>query len=122
MASYLDIQRLSDLVRSKRGNRGLREMATIIGVSPSTISRVERGTVPDVATFLAICDWIEMPPAELIKNMDGTHKLDTCHSVCAKLRTDKRLDPEVADALTVLIEFAYKQGTVGFIPKRTRNS
>jgi transcriptional regulator with XRE-family HTH domain len=109
MASYLDMQRLSALVRSKRGNRGLREMATIIGVSPATVSRVERGTVPDVATFLAICDWIEMPPAGLIKNMNGTQKLDTCHSVCAKLRTDKRLDPEVADAIALLIEFVYNQ-------------
>ena len=71
MASYLDIERLSELVRSKRGNRGLREMAAIIGVSPSTILRVEKGTVPDVATFLAICDWIEMPPAELIRNMSA---------------------------------------------------
>ena len=124
MASYLDIKRLSDLVRSKRGNRGLREIATIIGVSPATISRVERGTVPDVAkprlradysvrkagvTFLAICDWIEMPPYELIRNVNGTQKLDTSHSVCARLRTDKRLDSEVADALAVLIEFAYNQ-------------
>ena len=109
MASYLDMQRLSDLVRSKRGNCGLRETATIVGVSLSTILRVERGTVPDVATFLAICDWIKMPPAELIRNMDGTQELDTCHSVCAKLRTDKRLDPEVADALAVLVEFAYSQ-------------
>ncbi len=82
-------------------------MATIIGVSPSTILRVERGTVPDVKTFLAICDWIKMSPAELIKDMDGTQKLDTCRSVCAKLRTNKRLDPEVADALAVLVEFAY---------------
>ena len=56
MASYLDIERLSELVRSERGNRGLREIAAIIGVSPSTILRVEKGTVPDVATFLAICD------------------------------------------------------------------
>jgi transcriptional regulator with XRE-family HTH domain len=109
MTSYLDIQRLSDLVRSKRGNRGLREMANIIGVSPSTISRIERGIVPDVATFLTICDGIEMPPAELIGNMNGVQKLDTCHSVCAKLRTDKRLDPEVADAIAVLIEFAYNE-------------
>ena len=50
-----------------------------------------------------------MPPAELIRNMDGTQELDTSHSVCAKLRTDKRLDPEVADALAVLVEFAYSQ-------------
>lgn len=107
MASYLDIERLSELVRSERGNRGLREIAAIIGVSPSTILRVEKGTVPDVATFLAICDWLEMPPYELIRNMNSIQKLDTSHSICAKLRTDKRLDPEVADALCVLIEFAY---------------
>ena len=107
MASYLDIERLSELVRSKRGNRGLREIATIIGVSPATILRVEKETVPDVATFLAICDWLEMPPYELITNMDGTQELDTSHSVCAKLRTDKRLEPEVVNALCVLIEFAY---------------
>ena len=49
-----------------------------------------------------------MPPAELIRNMDSPKQLDTCHSVCAKLRTDKRLDPEVADALAVVIEFAYR--------------
>ncbi len=49
-----------------------------------------------------------MPPAELIRNTDGIHSGDTCRSVCAKLRTDKRLDPEVADALAVLIEAAYK--------------
>ncbi len=109
MTSYLDTERLSDLVRSKRGNCGLRETATIVGVSAATISRVERGIIPDVRTFLAICDWIEMPPAKFIENMNGTQKLDTCRSVCAKLRTDKRLDPEVADALVVLIEFAYSQ-------------
>ena len=109
MASYLDMQRLSDLIRSKRGNCGLRKIATIIGVSPATISRVERGTVPDVATFLAICDWIEMLLYELIRNMNDTQNLDTCYSVCAELRTDKRLDPEVADAIAVLVEFAYNQ-------------
>lgn len=85
----------------------MREIATIVGVSPATISRIEKGIVPDVATFLAICDWLEMPLAELIRNMHDTKNLDTCHSVCAKLRTDKRLDPEVANAIAVLIEFAY---------------
>ncbi len=50
-----------------------------------------------------------MPPAKFIRNMNGTQKLDTCRSVCAKLRTDKRLDPEVADALALLIEYAYNQ-------------
>ncbi|WP_366146292.1 helix-turn-helix domain-containing protein, partial [Crocosphaera sp.] len=44
MGNYLDIERLTNLVRSKRGSRGLRETAAEIGnVSPSTISRVENG-------------------------------------------------------------------------------
>lgn len=62
MVSYLDIERLASLVRSKRGSRGLRETAKEIGnVSPSTLSRVENGKTPDMDTFLAICDWLEVP-------------------------------------------------------------
>ena len=44
-----------------------------------------------------------MPPANFIKNMNGTQKLDTSHSVCARLRTDKKLDPEVLDAIVALV-------------------
>ena len=44
MGNYVDIEKLANLVRNKRLNRGLRETAKEIGnVSPSTISRVENG-------------------------------------------------------------------------------
>ena len=64
---YFDAEKLASLVRSKRGNRGLRETAKEIGdVSPSTISRVENGNTPDINTFIALCSQLCVPPAELI--------------------------------------------------------
>ena len=107
MSSYLDTKKFSDLVRIKIGNRGLRETAGITGVSASTISRVEKGQTPDLETFLALCDWLEIPPVELIKNTEKQPDSETPQSICLKLRSDQRLPPEIANALAVLIEAAY---------------
>lgn len=35
-----------------------RQAATQMGVSPSTLSRVEKGLMPDADTFVKICNWI----------------------------------------------------------------
>lgn len=51
MASYLDLEKFAYLVKNKRGSRGLRETATLTGISAATISRVERGKIPDLVTF-----------------------------------------------------------------------
>ncbi|NET54488.1 MAG: helix-turn-helix transcriptional regulator, partial [Merismopedia sp. SIO2A8] len=69
MSYHLDLNRLATLTRSRRGSLGLRAAAKEIGnVSTSTLSRVENGKMPDMETFLALCDWLEVPPASLIKN------------------------------------------------------
>ena len=109
MGSYLDTERLASLVRGKRGSRGLRDTAKEIGnVSPSTISRVENGKTPDMETFLALCDWLEVPPAELIKNTEDEEDLDTPEAITIQLRADKNLDPAIANALASLVKAAYK--------------
>lgn len=109
MENYLDIERLASLVRSKRGSRGLREAAQEIGnVSPSTISRVENGKTPDMDTFLALCNWLEIPAAELIKNTEDEEVLDTPEAITIQLRADKKLDPAIANALASLVKAAYK--------------
>jgi len=109
MTSYLDTEKFSTLVQRKRGNRGLREIASITGVSASTISRVERKQIPDLETFLVLCDWLEILPTELIKNTEDKSEQDNSYSICAKLRSDRRLKPDLAEALAVLIEAAYGQ-------------
>jgi transcriptional regulator with XRE-family HTH domain len=109
MENYLDIERLASLVRNKRGSRGLRETAKEIGnVSPSTISRVENGKTPDMDTFLALCNWLEIPAAELIKNTEDEKVLDTPEAITIQLRADKKLDPAIANALASLVKAAYK--------------
>ncbi|MEM8720389.1 MAG: helix-turn-helix domain-containing protein [Cyanobacteria bacterium P01_G01_bin.39] len=109
MKSNLDAERLANLVRSKRGNRGLRETAKEIGnVSPSTISRVENGKTPDMDTFLALCDWLEIPPAELMTNTDNQEDIGTPEAIEIQLRADKNLDPATANALASLVKAAYK--------------
>jgi transcriptional regulator with XRE-family HTH domain len=112
MTNYLDIEKLAHLVRSKRGRRGLRETAQAIGnVSPSTISRVENGKTPDMETFLALCDWLEVPPAELIKNTDLEKENETASNPSEALanwfRSDKNLDPAIAQVLASFIKVAY---------------
>ena len=97
MSSYLDTKTFANLVRTKRGNTGLREVAQATGVSASTISRVEREKTPDIETFLALCDWLEVPFEELIKSKEDKPEQDNCQYICTKLRTDKKLEPAIAN-------------------------
>lgn len=106
-SSYLDMERLASLVRKKRGSKGLRETADEIGnVSPSTLSRVESGKIPDMETFLTLCNWLEVPPAELFRNTEEAD-LDTPEAIAIQLRADKSLDPAIANALASLVKAAY---------------
>lgn len=45
---------------------GLREAAKQIGVSSSTLSRIERGEVPSLETFFTLCDWMDVSPADFV--------------------------------------------------------
>jgi transcriptional regulator with XRE-family HTH domain len=54
------------MVRKRRGELGLRETALEVGVSPATLSRVERGQLPDIDTFSKLCEWLKVDPAEFL--------------------------------------------------------
>lgn len=119
MTYRLDIDQLATLTRSKRGSKGLRVAAKEIGsVSTSTLSRVENGKMPDMETFLALCSWLEVPPATLIRDSKDTREFDTTdlnasEALAIQLRADKNLDPATANALAELVKAAY-----GNFPKR----
>lgn len=117
MAHQVNIDKLAALVRSKRADRGLREVADEIGnVSPSTLSRVENGKIPDLTTFLLLCDWIDVPPAELIVQQETGQSVvttDTSEAIAILLRADNRLDPTTANTLATLIKAAYE-----YLPKQ----
>lgn len=60
----MEIEKLAQLVVRKRGSMGIRAAAKEIGVSPTTLSRIERGHVPDLKTLDKVCEWIGEDPAK----------------------------------------------------------
>jgi transcriptional regulator with XRE-family HTH domain len=94
MTNYLDIERLASLTRSKRGKRGLKEVAREAGISsPSAIFRVEEGKIPNMATFQALCVWLNMPPADLVENYSpGEKLLGETHAVGERSETCRQTE------------------------------
>jgi transcriptional regulator with XRE-family HTH domain len=116
MSKILDTEYLAARIKAKRGNRGLRDIAQEIGdVSPSTLSRIENGKVPDMDTFLRICDWLQVSSEEFIKETDDQSQIQisTMDRIEGYLRADRELDPETAVALAKLMKAAYKAATEG---------
>lgn len=60
----MDNEELGKLLARRRGNMGLRAAAKDIGISPSTLSRIEKGHVPDVGTLEKVCAWLEEEPSK----------------------------------------------------------
>lgn len=46
------------LKRSLANRIGMRECAKEIGISPATLSRIERGKMPDLMTYAKVCKWL----------------------------------------------------------------
>lgn len=66
------LRELPALVAAERARTGLsqRQTAFALGLSPSTIGRVEKGQLPDVAGFLAIAGWLRLPLGWFTGEMD----------------------------------------------------
>ena len=74
-----------DLVKSKRADAGLRDTAMTIGVSASTLSRVERGCMASAESFYKIFQWLGFTQIFALGNAiykektpRQNHELDGC--------------------------------------------
>ena len=111
MSEKMDITKFSELLKIKRGKKGLRAAAQEIkDVSASTLSRIEQGNVPDLDTFLKICKWLNRDPKEFV--ISSSKKKETKNSnihqeIGLLLRADKTLSPDTVDALVKMVEVAY---------------
>jgi transcriptional regulator with XRE-family HTH domain len=101
----LTLQTLGRKLADKRGAAGIRETAKSIGVSPATLSRVERGHMPDLETFGKICRWLGVDPGDVLgttpTGSPGTPPL--LPKVGVHFRKDQTLKPETAQALAQMI-------------------
>lgn len=51
----------SDMLKQQR-RIGLREFSKYIGISSATLCRLEKGSIPDIETYLKICKWLVESP------------------------------------------------------------
>jgi len=95
----MKIDQLAQLVSRKRGSMGIRAAAKEIGISPTTLSRIERGHVPDLRTLDKVCNWAGADPAKFT----GIGGLQIAFKKDATVRQD------TAKSLANLIELASEQ-------------
>lgn len=93
------LENLGTIVRDKRGSRGLRVVASEIGTSAPTLSRIESGKMPDLQTFSKLCRWLEIDPASLLGVTPRTLTNQQPDMVVAHLRADREIAQETAAAL-----------------------
>lgn len=125
----LNIVELGEYVKRKRqeDKLSLRQVATKINVSASTLSRIENGIgTPDSATLARLAAWLGIPLERLMRGSlmesvegEATESLSepviyfptesTPNIVEAHLRADRNLKPDTAKALAELFRVAYWQ-------------
>lgn len=98
----LPIAELGRLIAAKRGARGIRAAAADVGISQATLSRVENGHMPDLATFAKICKWLERDPREFL-GIEVTDAAAPAQKAVVHFRKKKTVRVETATALGELI-------------------
>jgi DNA-binding Xre family transcriptional regulator len=114
----MPIARLAPLVQKHRGERGLRETAAEIGISPATLSRVERGKLPDIETFSRLCSWLKVDPADILEiprteapRRAGRPDKPSVQAPAVHLRAKSALSEQTAKDLAQLILAAQDEMT-----------
>jgi transcriptional regulator with XRE-family HTH domain len=96
----LTVHSLGRLAAERRGQRGIREVAAEIGTSPATLSRVERGKLPDLDTFGKICKWLRVDPASVLGIVPAKSEGS---GLSVHFRKDQAISPDTAKALAQMI-------------------
>lgn len=95
----MNINELAPLVLRRRGNMGVRAAAKEIGISPTTLTRIEKGHVPDVGTLNKLGEWLGEEPSKFT----GIGDLQIA------FKYKKAVPPKTARALADLITQAARQ-------------
>jgi len=103
------LQQIGPMIREQRGERGIREVAKEVGVSAATLSRVERGKLPDLETFSRVCRWLKLNPGDVLgfsresQNALVGRPKPSPSVLQAHFRAERNLSPKAAAALAEMI-------------------
>lgn len=96
----MTLESLGRMIVKKRGDQGVRAAAKEVGVSPSTLSRVENGHLPDLENFRKICTWLGIDPASVVDTKATGAQADVAR---VHFKKDGAIRRETASALAELI-------------------
>jgi transcriptional regulator with XRE-family HTH domain len=102
----LDIGRLGDMLRDRRGSLSIRQAAQEAGVSFSTFSRVEGGAHPDLATFTRLCGWLGVSPGRFFTPVIE-REVSPLEEAITHLRADPRLSADAAGKISSVLKDLY---------------
>ncbi|MDE2987128.1 MAG: helix-turn-helix transcriptional regulator [Chloroflexota bacterium] len=109
MSSESNTPRLGAALRARRRQQrlSLRDLAAETGVSVNTLSRVERGHVPDLKNFHRIVDWLDIPADSLL--IAEARPTPTPQIIARHLRSDRTLSDEAASKIARMVEEMYRR-------------
>jgi transcriptional regulator with XRE-family HTH domain len=97
----IKLAELAERIQSRRKGKGIREIASEIGISPATLSRVENQKVPDLETFRRVCVWLGEDPAVYLGMRtvgESSHNTARVH-----FKKNAAIEPDSAKALGEMI-------------------
>ncbi len=124
MSHEINIIALSEAIIRHREQNNLTVRAAasqMENVSPSTLSRIERGNLPDIDTYMRVCHWLGVGSEHFAIRRFGGNIAEREHTlnkedIIVHLRADKLLTPQTREALVTMIEVAYAAGRRNLLP------
>ena len=108
----IDVDAVIAALDSERRAKNLswRQVAKAAGVSPSTLTRMQQGKSPDVNTFTALSQWLNIPAEKFYteKSHPAHATNDPMAVVSTLLRGQKKMNPKALAALQELVNAAFK--------------
>lgn len=112
--AQLDVERLFAALDAHRKSKDLswRQLAAAVQISPSTFTRMREGKRPDVDSFAALVEWLDIPADKFLRSARRSAQKGeqpTIAMIATYLRADRHLTKKSAEALEDIILAAYEQ-------------
>jgi transcriptional regulator with XRE-family HTH domain len=102
------LEELGPMVVQRRGELGLslRDASAVSGVPVATLSRIEQGRMPDLATFRRVVEWLGVPPERFFTTTERAES--TPEAIAEHLMADPALTPAAADKIAGIVRDLYE--------------
>jgi transcriptional regulator with XRE-family HTH domain len=123
VAVVVSMDQLGAELRRQRAGRSLRDVEAEIGISAATLSRVERGSTPDLEVVRKLAAWLGVTvQAAGEEKSEVKTDADLRRTIAVHLRANKRLPQSVAEAIIesfdLVMEIEMKKAGINTDKKR----